>query len=233
MGLSPSPQREKSTPHDQSPTPMTYLANLTLRLTAAVAGLPEDVRTRHAAYLAGAQNDDGGFAGRKGSSDLYYTSFGLRALAMLGTLDDPTAVRAAEFLRRQLQPKLPSIDFLSLVISAVLCAMVGAFAGNFQKHVEPDEYLAIHLSVEFVLIAVIGGLGTVPGPVVGGIVLTYLKRSLFRDLFGQANLLIFGLLLVLVILFMPEGLWGLMRMGRGWIRDRFALSVKEADHAAA
>ncbi len=120
----------------------------------------------------------------------------------------------------------------ALIIGAMLCAMVGAFAGNFQKHVEPNEYLAIHLSVEFVLIAVIGGLGTVPGPVVGGIVLTYLKRSLFRDLFGQANLLIYGLLLILVILFMPEGLWGLIRLGWTWLQKKLDRR-KEADHATA
>ena len=66
---------------------MSYLANLTLRLTAGAAGLPEEVRSRHVGYLAGKQQDDGGFTGRSGPGDLYYTSFALRGLAVLGEPD--------------------------------------------------------------------------------------------------------------------------------------------------
>ena len=77
---------------------MSYLANLTLRLTAGMAGLPADVRSRHAAFLLSQQHDDGGFTGREGSGDLYYTSFALRALSMLDALDQPTAAGVARFL---------------------------------------------------------------------------------------------------------------------------------------
>ena len=102
---------------------MSYLAELTLRLAAGIARLPEEVRERHAAYLTSAQRPDGGFAGRQGGSDLNYTSFGLRALAALGRLDAPIADQAAEFLAGQCGEELASIDFLSLVTSAVLVQM--------------------------------------------------------------------------------------------------------------
>ncbi len=104
-------------PHSIS---MPYLEDLTLRLAIGIADLPEEVRTRHAAYLASMQQDDGGFAGRKGAGDLYYTSFALRALAMLGELDDPTAARTAEFIEPLLALPLSGIDFISLVISATV-----------------------------------------------------------------------------------------------------------------
>ena len=61
----------------------TYLENLTLRLAAGIAELPEAMRARQAKYLLAAQQEDGGFAGREGGSDLYYTGFGLRSLAMM------------------------------------------------------------------------------------------------------------------------------------------------------
>ncbi|MCX7428297.1 MAG: hypothetical protein NTW96_22040 [Planctomycetia bacterium] len=77
---------------------MSYLANLMLRLAAGMAGLPEEARRRHAAYLAAAQGNDGGFAGRQGPGDCYYTSFALRALTLLDALDDRTAARAGKFL---------------------------------------------------------------------------------------------------------------------------------------
>jgi geranylgeranyl transferase type-2 subunit beta len=104
---------------------MSYLAQLTLRLAAGALSLPEEMRRRQAAYLAGQQGSDGGFAGRQGESDLYYTGFGLRGLALLAALDEPAAARAAEYLQSRLanpptgQP-LPAVDFLSLVFSTML-----------------------------------------------------------------------------------------------------------------
>lgn len=99
---------------------MSYLGNLTLRLAAGAMQLPDSVRRRQAAFLADAQNDDGGFIGREGPSDLYYTGFALRGLALLGELSEQLANRAAAFLEKRLADELSSIDFLSLVYSAVL-----------------------------------------------------------------------------------------------------------------
>src|SRR4051812_18170689 len=99
---------------------VTYLEDLTLRLAAAIAELPEALRARHAKYLLAAQREDGGFAGREGGSDLYYTSFALRSLAMLGELYGPPAERAAAFLRSRLAGHESIVDFLSLVYGAAL-----------------------------------------------------------------------------------------------------------------
>ncbi len=99
---------------------MSYLAELVVCLSAGVSRLPEELRRRHAAFLIDAENDDGGFAGRKGPSDPYYTSFALRALALLGRLDSSIAARVTRFLGDRLGHELPGVDFLSLVASAVL-----------------------------------------------------------------------------------------------------------------
>jgi geranylgeranyl transferase type-2 subunit beta len=99
---------------------LTYLENLTLRLAHGVAASPEDLRHRQAAYLKRAQREDGGFAGREGTSDLYYTSFGLRSLALLGELEGEPAQRAAAFLQSQLAGKTPLVDFISLLFAGAL-----------------------------------------------------------------------------------------------------------------
>jgi geranylgeranyl transferase type-2 subunit beta len=109
---------------------MSYLGNLTLRLAAGAMRLPDPVLRRHAAYFAAGQNPDGGFSGREGPSDLYYTGFALRGLALSAGLNDGIVSRAAEFLRSRLDAPLASIDFLSLVFSTVLleaAAGVGVF----------------------------------------------------------------------------------------------------------
>src|SRR6478672_5463783 len=98
----------------------TYLEELTLRLSAGIAELQEEMRARHSRYLLSKQRDDGGFGGREGGSDLYYTGFALRSLAMLGELYGPPAERAAGFLRSRLSGQESIVDFLSLVYGAAL-----------------------------------------------------------------------------------------------------------------
>src|SRR5687768_9914474 len=97
-----------------------YLEQLTIRLATGISGLSESTRQRHIQYLLAAQRQDGGFRGREGGSDLYYTGFALRALAVLGELHGSTAERAAEFLRSRLAGRESIVDFLSLIYGAAL-----------------------------------------------------------------------------------------------------------------
>lgn len=99
---------------------LTYLENLTVRLAVGVSRLPEALRERQGAYLLAAQREDGGFAGREGASDLYYTSFALRSLALLGQLDGEPAARAAGYLKTRLSGQTPIVDFVSLLYGAAL-----------------------------------------------------------------------------------------------------------------
>lgn len=101
---------------------MTYLSALTRRLAGGLARETPGFRARHAAYLRGRQNPDGGFPGRAPGSDLYYTGFALRGLAALGELTPEIAARAAGFLRTRLRlgRETAIIDFVSLLYSAAL-----------------------------------------------------------------------------------------------------------------
>lgn len=95
-----------------------YLVDLALRLAEGIALLPDDAIDRHANFLLGLQRGDGGFAGREGDSDPYYTSFALRAIALLGRLDDDVAERAVTYVDSQLDHVDGSVDFISTVFSA-------------------------------------------------------------------------------------------------------------------
>lgn len=98
----------------------TYLEQLTLRLATGVSLLPEDFRAAQTRYLLAAQKGDGGFGGREGGSDLYYTGFALRSLSILGELYGPVAERAASFLESRLRGQEAIVDFLSLIYGAML-----------------------------------------------------------------------------------------------------------------
>ena len=97
-----------------------YLQNLTIRLAEGLAKQPEEFRARHVAYLKADQNADGGFSGREGESDLYYTGFALRALAVLNALDADLRAKAARYLRQSLTQQASVVDFFSLLYCCFL-----------------------------------------------------------------------------------------------------------------
>jgi geranylgeranyl transferase type-2 subunit beta len=97
-----------------------YLESLTLRLATGLESLSSESRQRHAEFLKRFQLADGGFRGREGGSDLYYTGFALRGLALLGHLEGAVAQQAAGYLRQQLRREVPMVDFLSLLYGAAL-----------------------------------------------------------------------------------------------------------------
>src|SRR5439155_11466437 len=84
---------------NQDPRMSQYLQDLNDRVAAGIARLPAALRQRQAHYLASKQNPDGGFSGREGDSDLYYTGFALRGLAVLDALTPEICAMASGFLR--------------------------------------------------------------------------------------------------------------------------------------
>src|SRR5713101_9520658 len=102
-----------------------YLESLTNRLMEGFARLPEETRQRHIGYLRSAQNADGGFSGREGGSDLYYTGFGLRGLAILDALTPEICDRAGDFLCPWLTQQASVVDFFSFLYSCALVQLGG------------------------------------------------------------------------------------------------------------
>ncbi|HKI32922.1 MAG TPA: prenyltransferase/squalene oxidase repeat-containing protein [Gemmataceae bacterium] len=101
-------------------SPEPYLPRLTAQLADGLLRLPDDFRTRHANFVRRRQNADGGFPGREGGSDLYYTGFALRSLAVLDALEPDLLGRAADFLRSALAQQASVVDFFSLLYSCLL-----------------------------------------------------------------------------------------------------------------
>jgi geranylgeranyl transferase type-2 subunit beta len=102
-----------------------YLTRLTNRLLDGIERLPADVRERNITYLLEKQNPDGGFSGREGGSDLYYTGFALRSLAVLQALNPDVCTKTANFLRTRMTGSAGVVDFFSLVVSCYLVPLGG------------------------------------------------------------------------------------------------------------
>ena len=73
------------------------------------------------------------------------------------------------------------------------------------------------MSVEIAILPMLGGAGTLLGPVVGSLVLET-ASEVFKNIFKEAHLLIYGILVVLVVLFLPEGIVGTLNRKLRWFR---------------
>lgn len=102
-----------------------YLTRLTVQLIDGIEKLTDEIRGRHTEYLLDQQRPDGGWPGREGGSDLYYTGFALRSLAVLQGLNEKVCGDAARFLRSRLSQPAGVVDFFSLLVSCYLVPLGG------------------------------------------------------------------------------------------------------------
>jgi branched-chain amino acid transport system permease protein len=99
---------------------------------------------------------------------------------------------------------------VALALSAFIAGLAGGFYGLYFRYVDPDAVFSIAMSVEMVFIAVVGGIATTAGPIVGAVFLVTISE-LFRERFQTGHLIFYGVLMMIVIRYMPEGIWGRMR----------------------
>jgi branched-chain amino acid transport system permease protein len=99
---------------------------------------------------------------------------------------------------------------LVLFLSGAATGVAGGIYASYFSFIEPNDMLGFDRSISFVLMAVIGGVGTILGPVLGAVVFVLLKQFLIGS-YPQLYLGLYGGLLVAVILFEPLGLMGLSR----------------------
>lgn len=119
----------------------------------------------------------------------------------------------------------------AVVISAALTAIGGSFFAQFFLFLNPDLAFGIPVSVGILLRPIVGGMGTIWGPLIGAIFITPLgefTRAFVRTpppflsfIEGRAgvDVMIFGAILIIVIIFMPDGILGAGRRLWNWIRQ--------------
>lgn len=96
-----------------------------------------------------------------------------------------------------------------LVLSAFVVGVCGAQYGSYFAFIAPEDMFGFERSISFVLMGVVGGIGTILGPILGAGVFVMIQESLIAR-FPDLYLGLYGLLLVLIILFEPLGLSGII-----------------------
>ena len=102
-----------------------YLIQLADRVAKGLTKISAERTERHRRFLLSQQTDSGGFKGREGDADLYYTGFAARALAVSGGLDPVCCRKLAKYLRTIDPLKLGVIDLLSWLYSALVVQTSG------------------------------------------------------------------------------------------------------------
>ena len=127
--------------------------------------------------------------------------------------DDATAASLMGF-------NTPRTRMKALIISAFFCGIAGSLLGGYMSFIQPSMFDMMK-STELTAVVVFGGLGSMSGTILGSAAITLIMEY-FRDI-SQYRMLIYGLLLVIIMVFRPEGLlgsnevwdlWGFLKKGR-------------------
>jgi branched-chain amino acid transport system permease protein len=122
------------------------------------------------------------------------------------------AIREDEDAAKALGINIRRYKIIAMALSGFTTALGGSFYAQYYYYIDPDLSFGAHVSVDILLRPIVGGPGTVFGPLVGSLLLSPLSemtRSLFRQYSGL-HLMIFGSVLIAVIIFLPRGVIGLI-----------------------
>jgi len=155
--------------------------------------------------------------------ELYWLALGLTVLVLAAIVMllrsrhglALTAIRDNEVAAQSNGIDVTRVKLIVYVLTAFGTAMIGALIFLMKLRVSPDTAFSVNDWTAFVIfITVIGGIGRIEGPIIGTIIFFFLRQTL-ADL-GSLYLLIMGAVAIVVMLWAPKGLWGLIAERFGW-----------------
>jgi branched-chain amino acid transport system permease protein len=123
-----------------------------------------------------------------------------------------TAVRDSEPASESLGVRVHTVKWFVYIASAFGCGTIGALIFVTKLRISPDAAFSIDWTAIMFFVVVIGGIGTIEGPIIGALIYFVLRETL-QD-FGSWYLIVLGLVAVVLMLTAPKGIWG-------WVADRY------------
>ncbi len=139
---------------------------------------------------------------------------------------DTRAVASDPVAAASLGVRVGRIRLLAYLLAALGTGAVGALIALQTLFIEPTSVFSIQYSVEMLFMVLVGGMGTIEGPIIGALILFALQQTLSQE--GAWYLVLVGGVAVLATLIVPRGLWGFVSNRWGWslfpvgyqVRDR-------------
>jgi branched-chain amino acid transport system permease protein len=135
------------------------------------------------------------------------------------------AIRENEEAAETLGIDGPKYKVIAISISAFLTALGGTFYVQYYQHIEPEQAFGVFRTFDMIYPVILGGGGYTLGPAFGAFVLQSLEeltRAIMPPLMHGLHRMVYGILLIVMILHLPEGLMGLVKSGI----DRLVLRFK-------
>jgi branched-chain amino acid transport system permease protein len=186
-------------------------------------------------FLEVAQRDHWDLAHFRGPPSMYYYAALVLALGTLGLCTWLSRGRAGYYWRAIREDEAAAqalgIDtfrwkLLAVVTSSAISATSGVFLAFYQNNLFPEQVFHISRSIEILLGPVIGGVGSLIGPILGSLLLTLLSdgvtellAALGWELPGTKQV-VYGLALLVVVVFLPNGVWPALYQAWGRWRTR-------------
>ncbi len=158
----------------------------------------------------------------------YYVILGIVTLSILlvvllertGVNYAFSAIRENEDAASVLGVNPTKYKVLAFALSALLAGAAGGFDAGYTTYVYPYEAFSVAISVAAMIMPIFGGLYTIEGPILGAVVI-YIAEEVLRGWLPFGYTLVYGLALIVSILYLPRGIVGLLRgmKGRGWIES--------------
>lgn len=135
------------------------------------------------------------------------------------------AVKEGQETAESLGVDATRVKLAAMAVSAFLAGLCGAFFVQYNYRVDPPMVMSLQMSMNFVLVTVLGGVGTFYGPLLGAVILIPLQeytRAYLGQLGSGADLMIFGVLIILAMTRQPGGLMGILAAAQRRRRMRVA-----------
>ena len=126
------------------------------------------------------------------------------------------AIREDEVAAEALGIDTTQYKLAAFVLSAIFPAVAGGIQAYKVLYIDPPSVFFVQITIAMALMSMLGGKGTVVGPIVGAVLL-YTAQELTWVNFPTAHLIAYGLFIVVIARFMPRGLMG-FAIDRGWAR---------------
>jgi len=109
------------------------------------------------------------------------------------------------------------LKLMAIIISAFFPGIAGSLYGLYMTYIDPGTVFNLALSFQAIMMTLLGGAGTITGPLVGACIFILTSEFLrFTIIYEGLHAIFFGTLLIIIVLFIPEGIVG-------WCRKRFRL----------
>lgn len=112
----------------------------------------------------------------------------------------------------------------AFMLSAAIVSLGGSMYAQYMLYFDPASMMTLNISMMIVLVTVMGGIGTTIGPIIGAVVIQILSEytRAFLGAFGGLDMVLYGTLVIIIVLFLPEGLISLPRKIKAAIDKRKA-----------